>query len=116
MGLLINSNEFESLEVKDALVEAVKEGWLITLYIRNAGTMDSEISYVDVNGTIINGDAGLSDADGLVIPIQNEAKAWVKIGNPPYKRGTTAIITIITTKGNHYMEVVILPEFGNWSY
>ena len=116
LGLFANPNKFESLEIRDASVEAVKEAWLIRLYIRNTGTIESEISHVEVNGTIINGDPELSNADDLIIPLQREAEVWVKIGNPPYKRGTTAIITIITTKGNHYMEVVILPEFGSWSY
>lgn len=109
---MANPNKFESLEIRDASIVGTGPGWLIILHTKNIGTIDSEIRYLDVNGTIVYKESGLTNADGLVIPIRSEADVWVKVSNPPYVRGTAAAVTIVTTKGNHYTEVVILPEFG----
>ena len=115
-GILMNPNKFESLEIKSATVAATGQGWLITMNVRNRGTMESVINYVDVNGTTVKREDGLTNCDGLVISVQSEAEVWVKISNPPYERGTAAIVGIITTKGNHYTEVAILPMFGNLTH
>jgi len=115
-GILRSPYEFESLEIKSATVEATGEGWLITMTVTNRGTLESMIRYVDVNSTTVNRQENLTNADGLVIPVQSEAEVWVRISNPPYERGTAAIVSIVTTKSNHYTEVVILPRFGNLTY
>jgi len=108
----VNPQVFESLEIRDATVKAVDGGWLITMYVRNTGNIDAEIKHIDINNTIISKDSGLTNANGLVIPIQSEAEIWVKISNPPYQRGTSAFLTIHTTKENQYSQLVIIPEFG----
>jgi len=108
----VNPQKFESLEIRNAIVNAVDGGWLVTMYVRNIGTIDAEIRYIDVNNTIISKDSVLTNIDGLVIRIQSEAEVWVKISNPPYQRGTSALLTIHTTEGNQYSQLVIIPEFG----
>jgi len=111
-GILVNPQKFESLEIRNAIVNAIDGGWLVTMYVRNIGTIDAEIRYIDVNNTIVSKDSGLTNIDALVIRIQSEAEIWVKISNPPYQRGTSAFLTIHTTEGNQYSQLVIIPEFG----
>ena len=104
----LNKNKFESLEIKEAKVEATEEGWLVNMTIRNFGTMDSVISYVDLNGTKVIGDAELTNAYGLAIPVTREAEVWVKVTDRTYLRGTTAEIAIVTREENRYILLVVL--------
>lgn len=104
----LNTSKFESLEIREATVEATEEGWLVTMQIRNFGTMDSVISRVEVNGTELIDDAEITNAYRLAIPVTREAEVWVKIRDRSYDRGTTAEIAIVTRQENRYILLVVL--------
>ena len=66
---------------------------------------------IQVNETILDQDMELTNANGLVIPVDHEVIIWVKLTDPPYKYGTKAEIVITTLEGNRYIEFVVLSSF-----
>lgn len=96
------------MEIRAAEVKAVEGGWLITMKVRNFGTLDSVISRVEANGTEVGDDAEVTNAYRLAIPVTRESKVWVKITDLRYQQGTTAEIAIVTREENRYILLVVL--------
>lgn len=109
-GILINPQRFESLEIPGVDVTRVEDGWLIVMHVKNVGTENAEIRCIDVNGTVMSKNAGLTNGEGMIILIRDKADIWVLLDKSSFTYGTTAKITIHTSAGNRYTQLVILPR------
>ena len=107
----LGTETLEILQIKECTAEAVQEGWLINIVAENRGTIETNITKIQVNETILDQDVELTNANGLVIPVGHEVIIWVKLTDPPYKYGTKAEIVITTLEGNRYIEFVVLSSF-----
>ena len=112
LGLFsLGTENLEVLQIKECTAEAVQEGWIINILVANRGTIESNISKIQVNGTTLDHDTDLTNANGLIIPAKDEETIWIKLTNPPYGYGTKAEIIITTLEGNRYIEFVVLSSF-----
>jgi hypothetical protein len=105
---------FENIQILAVEVNAVPNGWQLTIDIKNTGSADALIDNLSINGRLTS-TLGLSTSPDLTAgPYRIEAgsmgslRVVIPAGTPGCASGSTVDITLRVQAGREYMQMVSL--------